>query len=149
MLPAVSGAGAPRFLMHVVKDPDGANLDRAQVIKGWLDDKGESHEKVYDVAWSDNRSQDPATGKLSRITSTVDVKNASYSNSIGDIGWNLVWEDPDFDAQQSAFYYARVLEIPTPRWTAFDAKYFDMKVGVDVPMITQERVYSSPIWYHP
>ena len=147
--PAGSEGGAPKFLVHVLKDPDGANLDRAQVIKGWVDKKGVAHEKVYNVAWSDSRTIDKATGKLAAVTSTVNVEQASYENSVGDIGWSLVWEDPDFDPEQPAFYYARVLEIPTPRWTAFDAKYFDIEVGAEVPMVTQERVYSSPIWYRP
>jgi len=139
----------PAFLIRAVKDPDGANLDRVQVIKGWHDKQGELHEKIYNVALSDGRKEQ-SNGKVKSVGSTVDVKNASYTNSIGDPELATVWEDPDFNKNELAFYYVRVLEIPTPRWTAYDAKYFDVKnIPEEVPMITQERAYTSPIWYTP
>jgi hypothetical protein len=138
---------APTFLAAALKDPIGANLDRIQIIKGWLDAKGETHEKVYDLAWSGDRKPDPKTGKLPAVGNTVDVPNATWTNTIGTPELIKVWKDPDFDATQSAFYYVRVLEIPTPRWTAFDAKYFGIKLPPEVTMTVQERAYTSPIWY--
>ncbi len=138
---------SPRFLIHAAKDPDGANLDRVQVIKGWRDQKGQLHEKVYDVALADDRD---ATGKVMPVGSTVNIENASYSNSIGDAELAVVWMDPGFNASEHAFYYVRVLEIPTPRWPAYDASYFDIKeIPDDTVMVTQERAYTSPIWYTP
>ncbi len=137
---------APSFMVSAVKDPDGANLDRVQIVKGWLDKKGGLHEKVYDVALSDGRKPG---AKASSIGSTVDVKNATYTNSIGDAQLATVWIDPDFNRKERAFYYVRVIEIPTPRWTAFDQKAFKVKMDAKVPMITQERAYTSPIWYTP
>lgn len=137
----------PKFLLQALKDPDGANLDRAQIVKAWLNDKGVSQERVYDVALSDGRVIDPETGKARPVTSTVDIEQASYSNSVGDVSFSVFWEDPDFDPKQQAFYYARVIEIPTPRWTAYDAKFFNLDPPEEIPMVTQERVYSSPIWY--
>ncbi len=139
---------SPTFLVAALKDPMGANLDRIQIIKGWVDTKGETHEKVYDVAWSGERKPD-AKGKLPSVGDTVDVPNATYSNTIGATELIKVWKDPEFDASQRAFYYARVLEIPTPRWTAYDAKYFGIKMPPEVPMKLQERAYTSPIWYTP
>jgi len=139
---------APTFLVAAMKDPIGANLDRIQIIKGWVDTKGETHEKVYDVAWSGERKPD-AKGKLPSVGDTVDVPNATYSNTIGSTELIKVWKDPEFDASQRAFYYARVLEIPTPRWTAYDAKYFGIKMPPEVTMKLQERAYTSPIWYTP
>jgi hypothetical protein len=139
---------SPTFLVAALKDPSGANLDRIQVVKGWLDSKGQAHEKVYDVVWSDSPTRKPdASGKLPPVGNTVDVANATWTNTIGDPELITVWKDPDFDDTQSAFYYARVLEIPTPRWTAFDAKYFQLQMPKEVPMIQQERAYTSPIWY--
>ena len=139
----------PRFLIRAIKDPDGANLDRVQIIKGWLDKEGELHEKVYNIALSDGRKEN-RKGKVKPIGSTVDIPNASYSNTIGDPELAVVWQDPDFDKDELAFYYVRVLEIPTPRWTAYDAKFFGLKdVPEQVPMETQERAYTSPIWYTP
>jgi hypothetical protein len=140
---------SPTFLVAALKDPIGANLDRIQIIKGWLDAKGETHEKVYDVAWSDNRKPDPKTGKLPPVGNTVDIPNATWTNTIGAGELIKVWKDPDFDPSQSAFYYTRVIEIPTPRWTAYDAKYFGVKMPPEVPMTLQERAYTSPIWYTP
>ena len=143
------GETAPRFLIRAVKDPDGANLDRVQVIKGWRDTHGELHEKVYNVALSDGR-QENAEGRVSPVGNTVDVKDASYTNSIGDAELAVVWTDPDFKRDELAFYYLRVLEIPTPRWTAYDAKFFGLtNLPDEVPMMTQERAYTSPIWYTP
>jgi hypothetical protein len=141
---------APRFLVAAMKDPLSGNLDRIQIIKGWLDQRGERHEKVYNVVWADAERRDlDANGKLPRVGNTVDVKNATWSNTIGDPELITVWTDPDFDPNQRAFYYARVLEIPTPRWTAYDAKFFGVRMPEEVPMITQERAYTSPIWYSP
>jgi hypothetical protein len=139
----------PAFLVAALKDPIGANLDRIQVIKGWLDKAGELQEKVYDVVWSGQRRPDAGTGKLPPVGNTVDVANATYTNTIGEPELITVWKDPDFDPSLRAFYYARVLEIPTPRWTAYDAKYFGVKLPPEVPMTLQERAYTSPIWYTP
>ncbi len=139
---------APTFLVAAAKDPIGANLDRVQIIKGWLDDSGELKEKVYDVALSDGRTVG-ADGKAPPVGNTVDVKNANWTNTIGDPELITVWTDPDFDAGERAFYYARVIEIPTPRWTAYDVKYFGLDVPDEIPMTTQERAYTSPIWYTP
>ncbi len=141
---------SPTFLVAAMKDPIGANLDRIQVVKGWLDAKGETHEHVYDVAWSDPAHRKPgADGKVPAVGSTVDVKNATWTDTIGASDLIAVWKDPQFDPQQSAFYYVRVLQIPTPRWTAYDAKYFNEQMGKEVTMVLQDRAYSSPIWYTP
>jgi len=140
---------APRFMVVAARDPDEANLDRVQVIKGWLDAQGETHEKIYDVALSDGRKVDPVTGKAPPVGSTVDVGKAGYTNSIGDPELATVWTDPDFDPAQRAFYYVRVLEIPKPRWTAYDAQFFNLELPAKIPMTTQDRAYSSPIWYQP
>ncbi len=138
----------PTFLLAALMDPEGGNLDRYQIIKGWVDAKGELHEKVYDVAWSDDRKPD-ANGKLPAVGNTVDVKNVTWTNTIGSTDLTAVWKDPDFDPTQRAFYYGRVLEIPTPRWSAYDSKRFGIKMDKKVPMTTQERGYTSPIWYTP
>ena len=139
----------PNFLISAVKDPDGANLDLVQVIKGWHDKQGELHERIYNVALSDGRKENKK-GKAPPVGSTVDVKDASYTNSIGDPELAVVWQDPDFNKDEIAFYYVRVLEIPTPRWTAYDSKYFGLEdIPEEVPMVTQERAYTSPIWYSP
>jgi len=139
---------APTFLVRALRDADGANLDRVQIIKGWLDAAGKTHEKVYDVAWSGNRKPG-ANGKLPPVGNTVNVKDASYTNAIGAPYLTAYWKDPAFDAKQRAFYYVRVLEIPTPRWTTYDAKVFGVKLPTDVPASIQERAYTSPIWYTP
>jgi hypothetical protein len=145
---APDGKMAPNFLVAAMKDPFSGNLDRIQIIKGWMDDRGETHEKVYDVVWGGER--EPGTdGKLQPIGNTVNVKNATWTNTIGSNELIGVWKDPDFDPKQSAFYYARVIEIPTPRWTAYEAKRFGVQMPDNVPMITQERAYTSPIWYTP
>jgi len=139
---------APTFLLAAMKDPNGANLDRVQVVKGWLDASGETHEKIYDVAWSDNRTPGTA-GKLPPVGNTVDVATATYTNDIGAVELRDVFEDPDFDPGERAFYYARVIEIPTPRWTAYDAVRFKVAMDAEVPMVIQERAVTSPIWYSP
>jgi hypothetical protein len=139
---------SPKFLVAALKDPLSGNLDRIQIIKGWLDSRGDTHEKVYDVAWSGDR-EPGADGKLPAVGNTVDVADATWRNTIGASELITVWEDPDFDPDQRAFYYARVIEIPTPRWTAFDARYFGTKAKTEIPMTTQERAYTSPIWYTP
>ena len=145
---APEGSAAPNFLVYAMKDTYSGNLDRIQIIKGWMDGRGETHEKVYDVVWSGERDQG-ADGKLPAVGNTVDVENATWTNTIGATELITVWIDPDFDPEQSAFYYARVIEIPTPRWTAYEAKRFGVEMPDNVPMSTQERAYTSPIWYSP
>jgi hypothetical protein len=148
----LSGAAkgqVPRFLVAAMKDAEGANLDRVQMIKGWRDDKGALRERVYDIAVSGDRKTD-AEGRVKEpVGSTVNVADASYTNAIGASELIAVWRDPDFDRGQAAFYYVRVIEIPKPRWTAYDAKFFGVKMGDEVPMVTQDRAYTSPIWYTP
>lgn len=142
------GAGrSPTFLLMAMKDPEGANLDRVQVIKAWVDDQGTGREKVFDVAVSDERSLDPQTGRVTPVGNTVDARAASYHNSIGDPSLTAVWTDPDFDPSQRALYYARVIEIPTPRWSTFDAKTLGTE-PMD-PVSIQERAITSAIWYSP
>ncbi len=143
-----SGEGAPSFLVYALRDPMGANLDRIQIIKGWLNAEGQQQEKVYDVAWSGAREPD-AAGKLPSVGTTVELSIPSWTNTIGASELGTVWEDPDFDPSESAFYYARVIEIPTPRWTAYDAVKFGIQMPDNVPMTAQERAYTSPIWYSP
>jgi hypothetical protein len=139
---------SPSFLVSAHKDEMSGNLDRVQIIKGWLDAKGETHEKVYDVVWSGTRKID-STGNLPSVGSTVDVENATWRNSIGASELKTVWRDPDFNAEQNSFYYARVLEIPTPRWTAYDARRYGSQMDKNIAMQTVERAYTSPIWYTP
>jgi hypothetical protein len=139
---------APTFLVAAAKDPYSGNLDRIQIVKGWLDANGKTHEKVHDVTWSDERKPGP-DGKLPRVGNTVNVANATWSNSVGSPELIGVWQDPDFDPNVNAFYYARVIEIPTPRWTAYEALRFKLNLPDEVPMTTQERAYTSPIWYAP
>ncbi|HLE68037.1 MAG TPA: DUF3604 domain-containing protein, partial [Vicinamibacteria bacterium] len=139
---------SPTFLVAALKDPMGANLDRVQIVKGWLDAKGELHEKVHDVVWSGNRTPG-ADGKLPSVGSTVDVANATWTNTIGAPELIAVWSDPDFDPTERAFYYTRVIEIPTPRWTAYDAKRFGVTPSPGTRMTVTERAYASPIWYTP
>jgi Protein of unknown function (DUF3604) len=141
---------APTFLVAALKDPYSGNLDRIQVIKGWLDKAGKPQEKIHDVVWGDAARRRIVGGKLTPVGSTVDLAKASWTNTIGDPELIAVWTDPDFDPTVRAFYYARVLEIPTPRWTAYDAAYFKVKIDdPKVPMTTQERAFTSPIWYTP
>jgi hypothetical protein len=139
---------APTFLVAALKDPIGANLDRYQIIKGWLDKSGTLHEKIYDVAWSGDRKPG-SDGKLPPVGSTVDMANATWTNTIGSPELITVWQDPDFDPGQPAFYYGRVIEIPTPRWPAYDAKYFGTRPLPGTQMSITERAYTSPIWYSP
>jgi len=147
--PAPTGK-APTFLIAALKDPKGGNLDRIQIIKGWLDKSGKPQEKIYDVVWGDAERRRISNGKLTPVGNTVDVAHATWTNTIGDPELITVWRDPDFDMTTRAFYYARVLEIPTPRWTAYDAAYFKIKIDdPKVPMTTQERAWTSPIWYVP
>ena len=149
LVDAPAGA-APTFLVAALKDPYSGNLDRIQVVKGWLDAEGETHERLYDVVWADaHRRQPGSDGELPAAGNTVDVARATWTNTIGDPELITVWEDPDFDPSQPAFYYARVIEIPTPRWTAYDALRFGLTVDPEVPMTIQERAYTSPIWYTP
>jgi hypothetical protein len=146
-LPQNPGQGAPSFLMAALRDPLSGNLDRIQVVKVWLEG-GKPKEKVYDAVWAGDRSPG-ADGRLPAIGSTVDVASASWTNTIGAPELIGVWTDPDFDASKRAAYYARVIEIPTPRWTAYEARRFGIQLPADVEMVTQERAYTSPIWYKP
>lgn len=148
-LTAAPESQAPRFLVAATKDPDGANLDRVQIVKGWRDEKGVTHERIYDVAWSGDRQIETVTGKLPAVGNTVDVEAASYTNSIGAAQLSTTWTDPDFSKNERAFYYARVLEIPIPRWTTYDAAFFELPVPKNVPETIQDRAYTSPIWYTP
>jgi hypothetical protein len=141
---------APTFLVAASRDPLGANLDRIQIVKGWVDSEGALQERVFDVAWGDAARRKPdASGALPSVGNTVDVENATWSNTIGDPDLSAVWSDPNFDPNERAFYYVRVVEIPTPRWTAYDAKRFGTELPPEVPMTTTERAYTSPIWYTP
>ncbi len=141
-------AKAPSFMVYALRDPIGANLDRIQIVKGWLEVDGETREQVYNIAWSGERKL-RRDGKLPAVGNTVDVANANWTNTIGAADLGAVWTDPDFDPGQKAFYYARVLEIPTPRWSTYDAFRFGVDVPKGAPTSTQERAYSSPIWYDP
>ena len=145
----LTGGKKPSFLIHVVKDPNEANLDRVQVVKGWVDSQGKSHEKIYNVAWSDKRklSKD---GSLPAVGNTVDLQTGAVENSIGTAQLSTVWSDPDFDPKRRAFYYLRALQIPTIRYSAMDAVALQMDVAkTGQPATHQERAYSSPIWYTP
>ncbi|MGI9363830.1 MAG: DUF3604 domain-containing protein [Rhizobiaceae bacterium] len=143
-----TGDTPPSFLVFALRDPIGANLDRIQVVKGWVESDGTTHEKIYDVVWAGDR-QPGSNGKLPPIGSTVDLTVPTWTNDIGRAELGTVWTDPEFNPDEHAFYYARVIEIPTPRWTAYDAARFSDVMSDDVDMITQERAYSSPIWYTP
>ena len=141
-------SAAPVFMIRALRDADGANLDRIQIIKGWLDASGQTQERIYDVACADDRAI--LNRRCERaVGNTVDVEEASYTNAIGDPLLLGYWEDPDFDPTLRAFYYVRVIEIPTPRWTTYDAKFFGLDLPEDVPASIQERAYTSPIWYTP
>jgi hypothetical protein len=143
-------AKAPTFAVWAMKDPESGNLDRIQIVKGWSNPRtGFPAEKIYEVAWSDNRKLDAKTGKLPPVGNTVDIKKATYTNNIGDSQLSVVWTDPDFDPKIKAVYYVRVLEIPTPRWSTYDAAKLGVEPPKDVPATIQERAYSSPIWYTP
>jgi len=139
---------APTFVLWAVKDPTSANLDRIQIIKGWSKN-GQSFEKIFDVAWSGERKANKWTGRVPAIKSTADVENATYKNDVGSVELKKVWTDPEFDPSLHAFYYARVLEIPTPRWTTIQAHQLGIAPPDVVPATVQERAWSSPIWYTP
>ena len=139
---------APSFLVMAHKDANGANIDRIQIVKGWLDADGASKERVFDVVWSGDRQPDE-NGKLAAVGSSVDLTTARYSNSIGAAELATVWRDPEFDAAQPAFYYVRVIEIPTPRHALYDALALGMEAPTYGPSVIQERAYTSPIWYRP
>ena len=147
--PKPGGVKGPTFAVWALKDPESGNLDRIQIIKGFINKWGRPAEKIYDVAWSDNRKPDPKTGELPPVGNTVDVKTAKYTNDIGDSQLSAVWTDPDFDPRIKAVYYVRVLEIPTPRWSTFDSVKSGLPIPEGVPATIQERAWSSPIWYTP
>jgi hypothetical protein len=140
----------PSFLVAALKDPLSGNLDRIQIVKGWLDANGKTHEKVFDVVWAQADKRKPGKdGKVPAVGNTVDTRTATWKNTIGEPELIAVWADPDFDPKLRAFYYARVIEIPTPRWTLYDAVRFNVKIPSSVPLTLQERAYTSPIWYSP
>ncbi|THD68875.1 DUF3604 domain-containing protein [Robertkochia marina] len=140
---------APTFLVRALRDPDGANLDRIQMVKGWVDAQGETQERIYDIALSDGRQVNADGRATEPVGNTVDIENATFDNSIGEPFLQAFWQDPEFDESQHAFYYVRVIEIPTPRWTTIDAKIFGVDRPEGVPESIQERAYTSPIWYTP
>lgn len=148
-LSAPPGGAAPHFMVTAARDPDSANLDRIQIVKGWIDAGGKRREKIYDVTLSDGRRVDPATGKAPPVGNTVDVARATYTNAVGDPYLAAVWTDPDFDPKLPAVYYARVIEIPKPRWTDYDTVFFGVTPPAEVPMTVTDRAYTSPIWYEP
>jgi hypothetical protein len=136
-------------MVRAMRDPDGANLDRVQIIKGWLDANGELQERIYDVAVSDGRRIGADGRAREKVGNSVDVATATYTNTIGDAFLMAHWTDPDFDSSEQAFYYVRVLEIPTPRWTTYDAAFYGIERPDDVPATLQDRAYTSPSWYTP
>ncbi|MBU6166797.1 MAG: DUF3604 domain-containing protein [Alphaproteobacteria bacterium] len=143
------GKTPPRLIISALKDPQGANLDRVQVVKGWVDRAGKARERVFDVAWSSPETRRPVGGRLPPVGDTVDLATATYRNSIGAATLTTLWADPDFDPAVRAFYYVRVLEIPTPTWPAFDAVRYKLKLPPQVRVKAQERAYSSPVWVTP
>jgi hypothetical protein len=139
---------SPSFLVRAIMDPESANLDRIQIVKGWIDLSGQTHEKVFNVVWSNPESRTQAEdGDLTAVGNTVNLADASWQNTIGAPQLQTLWQDPEFDASQNAFYYARVLEIPTPTWPLFDSVKTGTKLPNDVITVQQERAYTSPIWY--
>ena len=151
-LAAAAEGQVPTFLVQARKDPDGANLDRIQVVKGWLDAAGKTHEQVFDVSWSDaDKRPRGANGKVPSVGSSVNEREATYTNDIGATTLTAHWSDPSFDPSQKAFYYVRVMEIPTPTWLAYDRKNFNLhdEMPAKAPYTSQERAYTSPIWYNP
>jgi hypothetical protein len=147
-LSAPSGSSGPTFLLYAVKDPESGNLDRIQIIK-ITTKNGKSHEKVFDAVWSGDRKPNPKTGKVPAVGNTVDVKAATYTNSIGATELIGEWTDPEFDPTANATYYARVLEIPTPRWSTYWAAKLNLPPNPAVPTYDQQRAWTSPIWYSP
>ena len=143
------GGKAPVFMVFALRDPIGANLDRIQIIKGWLDKDGKTQERVYDVAVSDGREINKEGRCKTPVGNTVDLEAAAWYNTIGASELMAIWSDPDFEPEEKAFYYARVIEIPTPRWVVYDK----VRLGAEIPegteLTTQERGYTSPIWYTP
>jgi len=139
----------PVFLVSALRDPEGPNLDRIQIVKGWLGTDGKSHERIFDVAVSGGRKIGADGRCKTPVGNTVDISNATYTNTIGAASLSAYWKDPEFDASQLAFYYIRVIQIPSPRWTAYDQKRFGIKMPDTVPMIVTDRAYTSPIWYTP
>ncbi|SFM21551.1 DUF3604 domain-containing protein [Marinobacter zhejiangensis] len=148
MMASAADGQVPSFVIAAMKDAEGANLDRVQVIKGWVDAEGQTHEHVYDVAWAGDREPDDE-GRLPPVGNTVNMETAEYTNDIGATELSTVWTDPDFDPAQKAFYYLRVLEIPTPRWTLYDVVRFGAEMDDNIPLVHQERAFTSPIWYSP
>jgi hypothetical protein len=146
--PAPADARGPTFMVYALRDPIGANLDRIQIVKGWLDADGRTRERAYNVAWSGDRRLD-SKGKLPPVGSTADVKKATWANTIGASALGTIWADPDFDPKRRAFYYARVLEVPTPHWVVYDAFRYGIQLPKDAVLTGQERAYTSPIWYTP
>ena len=144
-----AGNGVPSFVISALKDPQGANLDRVQVVKGWVDAKGQAQEKVFDVVWSSMDQRKPVGGKVPAVGDTVDTATATYKNTIGAPSLATVWSDPEFNPRQRAFYYVRVLEIPTPTWVNYDMVRFKLKLPPSIPLKQQERGYTSPIWFNP
>jgi hypothetical protein len=146
-LPSRSGSQVPQFIIFAAQDPLGAHLDRIQIIKGWVDESGVTHERVIDVAWSQERDIDSGTGRLQPVGTTVDAATSTYENSIGAPSLTAWWQDDDFNPERQAFYYPRVLEIPTPRWSTYDAR--DLGIAPISPVAIQERAIGSAIWYEP
>ena len=147
-LSAAPEGKAPRFVVAAAQAPGGANLDRVQIIKGWVDSKGKTREKIFDVAWAGERKPGSG-GKVPPVGNTVDATKATYTNTVGSASLSAVWTDPDFKPEQRAFYYVRVLEIPTPRWSTYDAVALGVPIPSGLPVSIQERAWSSPIWYTP
>ncbi len=139
--------GSPRFMIQALRDLDGANLDRIQIIKGWIDGAGETHERIFDVALSDGRTIDADGRSRAPVGSTVDVSTATYINAIGASALAAFWEDPAFDPAEDAFYDARVIDLPTPRWASHDAAFYGIPLPESVPPTVLDRAYTSPIWY--
>jgi hypothetical protein len=139
---------APAFMVLALMDPESGSLDRIQMVKGWVNADGSVSEKVFDLAWSGDREVD-ANGKVPSVGNSVNVEDATWSNDIGAAELSAVWVDPNFDASQEAFYYIRVIEIPTPRWTLYDVINYGAELDPSIPLTTTERAYSSPIWFTP
>jgi hypothetical protein len=144
-----STGGSPSFIVRAQRDPDWANLDRIQIIKGWIGADGKAKERIYDVALSGDRKIGEDGRARTPVGSTVNLQTATYTNTIGAPLLSAYWRDPDFDPAQRAFYYVRVLEIPTPRWTTYDSVFFKVPLPDRVPPTVQDRAYSSPVWYSP